>query len=235
MLSQQTRICAVREGCRVSDSPDPAARKGALRARYLAARRELDRDALASAARRVRAELLARLPELLAGAPPDGVPVVAAYVPTVTEPGGPELPEVLRAALGPTGRLLLPVLCADLDLDWAVYDGRLARARLGLSEPTGRRLGRAAVAAASLVVVPALAVDRRGVRLGRGGGSYDRALARVPRSTPVVALLHDGELADELPAAPHDRPVSAVVTPSLGLVRLPAPGGWTVRGRIPHH
>jgi 5-formyltetrahydrofolate cyclo-ligase len=204
-----------------------------LRPGLLAARRGLDRAALAAAATRVRGELLAHLPRLLArrpdgpagaepgGAEPGGAPVVAGYVPLMTEPGGPELPEVLRAALSPDGRLLLPVLRADNDLDWAVYDGRLSHARLGLAQPVGPRLGPAGVARASLVVVPALAVDRDGVRLGRGGGSYDRALARVPGRTPVVALLHDGELRDvPLPAGPHDRRVSAVITPSLGLVWL---------------
>jgi 5-formyltetrahydrofolate cyclo-ligase len=50
--------------------------------------------------------------------------------------------------------------------------------------------------------------------LGRGGGSYDRALGRVPVGTPVVVLLHDDEVVDEVPVAEHDRPVTAVATPS---------------------
>jgi 5-formyltetrahydrofolate cyclo-ligase len=78
-----------------------------------------------------------------------------------------------------------------------------------LLEPSGPRLGPAAVADAHLVVVPALAVDRTGTRLGRGGGSYDRALARV--RAPSVALLYAGELVDALPAEPHDRRVSGVL------------------------
>ncbi|MBM0260688.1 5-formyltetrahydrofolate cyclo-ligase, partial [Micromonospora sp. 4G55] len=89
----------------------------------------------------------------------------------------------------------------------------------------GPRLGRAAIGEAELVVVPALAVDHRGLRLGRGGGSYDRALARVPGRVLIVALLHDGELVEALPAQPHDRPVHAVITPSGGLRTLTdAPG-----------
>ena len=71
-----------------------------------------------------------------------------------------------------------------------------------------------------MVVVPAVAVDRAGVRLGRGGGSYDRVLARVPPGVPVIALLYDGELCAALPAGPHDRRVTAVVTPSAGFVPL---------------
>ncbi|HEX6969791.1 MAG TPA: 5-formyltetrahydrofolate cyclo-ligase [Micromonosporaceae bacterium] len=148
---------------------------------------------------------------------------VTAYVPVGSEPGG-ALPRVIEAALGGGGELLLPVLLPDLDLDWAVYRGpeSLVAAGRGLREPTGPRLGPAAVGAADLVVVPALAVDRRGVRLGRGGGSYDRALARVDPAALVVALLHDGELIDRVPAQPHDRTVTAVITPTAGLCVLPA-------------
>jgi 5-formyltetrahydrofolate cyclo-ligase len=83
-----------------------------------------------------------------------------------------------------------------------------------LREPAGCPLGPDAVARADLVLVPALAVDRAGVRLGRGGGSYDRALARVAAKTLVVALLYDGEVHDALPAEAHDRVVSAVLSPA---------------------
>lgn len=139
---------------------------------------------------------------------------VAAYVPVGSEPG-----------VDPQPGWLLPVLLADNDLDWAVYDGRLAPGRLGLSEPVGDRLGPAAVAGCDLVLVPALLVDRQGHRLGRGGGSYDRALARATGLT--VALVHDDELVESVPAEPHDVPVKAVATPIGGLVRLPAKmGPW---------
>ncbi|PSK58900.1 5-formyltetrahydrofolate cyclo-ligase [Micromonospora sp. MH33] len=91
------------------------------------------------------------------------------------------------------------------------------------------------MAGADLVVVPALAVDRRGYRLGRGGGSYDRALARVPATVPTVALLHDGELVEVVPAQPHDRPVRFVITPGGGLVAVPdvARGASAGRTRVP--
>ena len=70
-------------------------------------------------------------------------------------------------------------------------------------------------------MVPALAVGASGTRLGRGGGSYDRALARVRPGVPVLALLYDGELLDEVPAEPHDRAVTLVVQPS-GVTRFGA-------------
>jgi len=141
---------------------------------------------------------------------------VAGYVPLPNEPGGAALPEILASA---ARRLLLPVLRPDRDLDWAVYTGVLVPAGYGLREPSGPRLGPAAISEAELVVVPAVAVDRAGVRLGRGGGSYDRALARVGPGTLIVAVLYGDELVDRLPREPHDVRVHAVVTPA-GLVRL---------------
>ena len=183
-----------------------------LRVRLLAARRSLTAGQRAAAAARIQHETLS----LVRRRAPT---VIAAYVPVGSEPGGPELPARLAAALPPGGRLLLPVLLPDGDLDWAGYTGELAARTRGLSEPVRPRLGVDAVCRADLVLVPALAVDRRGIRMGRGGGSYDRALARLPEPGPlVVALLHDGEALDEVPAEPHDRPVHAVITPTHGFV-----------------
>ena len=69
--------------------------------------------------------------------------------------------------------------------------------------------------------MPALAVDHRGVRLGRGGGYYDRALAAAPAGVPLVALLHDGELVERLPADPWDTTVTSAVEPAIGWTELP--------------
>jgi 5-formyltetrahydrofolate cyclo-ligase len=173
--------------------------KARLRAGLVAARRSRPSPADNSLVRATLADLVR------------GLPTVAAYVPLPGEPGGPDLPDALARVCD---RLLLPVLQPDLDLDWAVYAGRLVPAARGLREPPGPRLGTGAVADAQVVIVPALAVDRRGVRLGRGGGSYDRALARVGRGTRVVAVVYDREVLDEVPELPHDRRVDIVVTPS---------------------
>ncbi|MEO3778542.1 5-formyltetrahydrofolate cyclo-ligase [Micromonospora sp. B11E3] len=191
--------------------------KRRLRVELLARRRALPAARRAQAAASVRAALVDLVRRLRPAR-------MTAYVPVGSEPGGPELPEALRAALPPDAELLLPVLREDLDLDWAAYPGPgcLVAAGRGLREPAGPRLGCSAVADAQLVVVPALAVDRGGRRLGRGGGSYDRALARVGGTALTVALLHDGELLKHLPAEPHDRPVRAVVAPATGLRTLAA-------------
>ncbi|RYU08421.1 5-formyltetrahydrofolate cyclo-ligase [Nocardioides iriomotensis] len=143
---------------------------------------------------------------------------VAAYVSRGLEPGTGPLIDAVRAS----GRhVILPVVLPDKDLDWGRYTGAdgLADARFGLLEPAEPHLGVDAVATADVVLVPAVAVDRSGMRLGRGGGCYDRALARVPVGTFVCALLYDDEVLDAVPSAPHDRRVTAVVTPS-GVTRL---------------
>jgi 5-formyltetrahydrofolate cyclo-ligase len=186
------------------------AAKTALRDQLLAARRGIPLPELATGASALAEHLLAA-PEVRRAA------TVAAYVSVGREPGTGVLLDALRAA---GTRVLLPVVLPDLDLDWALLDGPPAAAAYGLLEPTGPRLGVEAVATADVVLVPGLAVSSAGDRLGRGGGCYDRALARVPVGTPVCCLLHDGELGRDVPVDPHDRPVTHAVTPSGGLVRL---------------
>ena len=185
--------------------------KVAVRDRLLTTRRRRPLVEVGAAARAIADHLLA-LPELQTAA------TVAAYVATAGEPGTGPLLDLLEAS---GRRVLLPVLLPDGDLDWAPYAGpaALAPARHGLLQPTTAPLGVDAVATADVVLVPGLAVDRHGVRLGRGGGSYDRALARVPVGTPTCVLLYDDEVGVEVPAEPHDRPVRLAVSPA-GVVRL---------------
>jgi 5-formyltetrahydrofolate cyclo-ligase len=139
---------------------------------------------------------------------------IAAFVGTRTEP--PTL-ALLEALNGAGRRVLLPLLRDDMDLEWGEFTsaGALRPARRGILEPPGPSLGLDAVAQAGLVLTPALAVDAAGRRLGQGGGSYDRALARARAA--VVAIVFDDELVDELPVEEHDRPVDGVLTPGGGL------------------
>jgi len=186
------------------------ARKIALRDQLVTGRSRKSLLEVAEGARAIADHLLAT-PELHRAA------TVALYVSIATEPGTGPLLDGLRER---GRRVILPVVTPEYDLDWAVYDGPddLARNR-GLLEPTGPRLGLDAVATADVVLTPGLAVDRHGNRIGKGAGCYDRALGRVPVGTFTCTLLYDGELVDEVPADSHDRPVTAVVTPS-GLTRL---------------
>jgi 5-formyltetrahydrofolate cyclo-ligase len=192
------------------------AQKTALRDQLLTARRRHPLTAAQEDAEAVAAHLLSA-PEVRRAA------TVAAYISLGNEPGTGALVDRLNA-LG--RRVILPVLLSDNDLDWAVYEGpdRLASASRGLLQPLAPRLGPGAIATADVVLCPGLAADGSGMRLGRGGGSYDRALARVPVGTFVCTLLYDEELLDYVPTEPHDRPVTAAATPS-GVIRFrPAPG-----------
>jgi len=185
--------------------PGDRAAKTALREQLMARRRSLAPADLERAARALAGQVVG-LPEVRLGVR------VAAYVSVGSEPST----SPLLATLAEQGVVLLPVLLDDGDLDWAAYAGdeHLERAGRGLRQPTAPRQGVHAVATADVVLVPGLAVSSRGDRLGRGGGSYDRALARVPAGTPVVCLLHDGELDQPVPVEAHDRRVTTAVTPS---------------------
>ncbi|GHI89208.1 5-formyltetrahydrofolate cyclo-ligase [Streptomyces xanthophaeus] len=202
----------------MTDNPSSASAKAGLRRELLAARRALSPETCRAAAEALAASALA-LPELA------GAHTVAAYVSVGTEPGTRALLDALRAA---GKRVLLPLLLPDNDLDWALYEGPQSLAetahpgKMRLWEPTGPALGPEAVTDAGAVLLPGLAVDGRGMRLGRGGGSYDRVLARLERAgsdAALVVLLYDDEVVARVPEEPHDHPVRAVATPS-GVVRF---------------
>ncbi|WP_225725694.1 MULTISPECIES: 5-formyltetrahydrofolate cyclo-ligase [unclassified Nocardia] len=144
---------------------------------------------------------------------------VCAYVPVGDEPGSTAMLDALRAA---HARVLLPITGAPGPLLWSEYEGRnsLRRAKFGLLEPTGATLPASAVGWAELILVPALAVDRRGVRLGRGAGYYDRTLAAARPDARLVAVVRDDEVVDELPEEPHDLRMGWALTPRGGLLRL---------------
>jgi 5-formyltetrahydrofolate cyclo-ligase len=198
----------------VSDVPEIQQEKAMLRARVLAARSDLEADQRRDAGRLIR-DVLLDLPALqMAG-------TVAAYYSVGTEPDT----RGLVYALWKRGTyVLLPLLRPDGDLDWASYEGpdSLVPGPRGLREPGEPPRGAQAVARADVVLAPALAVDGAGNRLGRGGASYDRALARVGPLIPVIALLYDDELLGYVPTESHDTPVRAAVRPGSGITWLPA-------------
>ncbi|RAV11035.1 5-formyltetrahydrofolate cyclo-ligase [Mycolicibacterium sp. GF69] len=196
-----------------------SATKADLRAAILAARRALpgqERDAEAHALTRHASTLGT-----------DGQ-TVCAYVPVGSEPGSVGLVDSLHER---GVRVLLPVARRDAagvpqPLQWGEYTpGALVAARFGLREPAGPRLEPETIGVAATLLVPALAVDRAGVRLGRGAGFYDRSLRLASRSALVVAVVRDDELLDRLPVEPHDVAMTHALTPRRGLVALDRPGG----------
>ncbi|MCP3800279.1 5-formyltetrahydrofolate cyclo-ligase [Allokutzneria sp. A3M-2-11 16] len=142
---------------------------------------------------------------------------VCAYVPIGAEPGSPAL---LSSLLDAGCRVLLPVVTGRSPLAWSEHTGKLLPARYGLLEPPGPRLDPSAVGEADAVLIPALAVDRRGVRLGRGAGHYDRSLPLVRPGVPLVAVVHPEEFVDELPGEEHDIRMTAVLVPHASVRTL---------------
>jgi len=188
--------------------------KTELRAEILLARRTLApqlHDAEAHA-------LCGHLPALIGGGE-----TVCAYVPVGSEPGSAEL---IDSLLGRQVRVLLPVARHDaaglpVPLQWGEYHpGGLVQARFGLREPAEPRLPADEITAATVVLVPALAVDRAGVRLGRGAGFYDRSLPLAAPTARLVAVVRDDELVERLPTEPHDVRMTHALTPNGGLVAL---------------
>lgn len=180
----------------------PAPAKAHLRERVRAARRARTPAEREDADRALAAVALAAPP---VAALPAGA-VVAAYASTPTEPGT----GALRTALRARGLVvLLPVVtAADAALDWRVDE----------AEGSGVT---AALEQADVVLLPALAVDAGGVRLGQGGGHYDRTLAALQEAEParrplLVAVVHAEEVLPDgaVPAEPHDVRVDAVLTPT---------------------
>nr|WP_308221347.1 5-formyltetrahydrofolate cyclo-ligase [Gordonia alkaliphila] len=184
--------------------------KNALRTELLAARDAMSPFVLSQAIGDL-AEWMYNLPiEVAAG------DTVAAYVPTRREPGGTAM---LDALVDRGLRVLLPIVPEGdpQRLQWGVYrdEQTLTEGRWNLLEPQGLRLDPDTLVEAKLILVPAVAVDRRGVRLGRGAGYYDRTLVGMPGQ--IVVVVHDTEVVDgELPEDRYDVRGQWILTPSGG-------------------
>ena len=141
--------------------------------------------------------------------------VVASYLSYNFEPQTTDINESLILS-GKT--VLLPRTLKDKDIEWVVWNG--SSGSLGkngpIQEPTGNKFTE--LEKIDVVIVPALQIDHEGNRIGQGGGSYDRALARI--QAWKVGLVGAAELSGFLlPTEGHDQKVDAAATPEL-LIRF---------------
>lgn len=149
-----------------------------------------------------------------------GVTSMSCFLSTTTEPG---TRAFVAAAVERGIRVLLPVTRTDGLLDWSVAtpDLDIAEGMFGLPEPVGELIGPIAVNDVDLLVIPAAAVDRQGMRLGWGRGYFDKTIGSMHHCPPVYAVVFDSEVVDEVPSDVHDQPVTGVVTPTQTLVLAP--------------
>ncbi len=129
-------------------------------------------------------------------------------------------PAPAMAALRSAGReLALPVIAGERLRFYPASASRWRHNRFGILEPDPRFAAPVPWWRLQVLLVPLVAFDESGVRLGRGGGFYDRTLGALARRPFLVGLAHECQRVAALPSAGHDVPLDAVVTPA-GLTRF---------------
>ena len=123
---------------------------------------------------------------------------------------------LLRDRLLRAGAILLLPRIDGTDLQWILVtpDTTWATNRWGIAEPQGA----ASAQAPAVWIIPALAIDADGYRLGQGGGFYDRALEHISGDAPIIGIVFDDEVPERVPREEHDIRVDVVVTPERTLV-----------------
>jgi 5-formyltetrahydrofolate cyclo-ligase len=188
--------------------------KRALRAELRERRQMMSQAARDAAAEGIRAQLDALVDRF-------GARSISCFLSIPSEPA---TRDFVARAVARGIRVLLPITRKDGLLDWIVAtpDGDITEGMFGLPEPVGEVLGPIAVNDVDLMVIPAAAVDRRGMRLGWGRGYFDKTIGSMERCPPVYAVVFDSEVLDEVPSDRHDQPVTGVVTPTQTLTLAPA-------------
>jgi 5-formyltetrahydrofolate cyclo-ligase len=188
--------------------------KRAMRAELRERRQFQSQSARDAAAQGIRDQLDALVERL-------GARSISCFLSIPTEPG---TREFVAGAVERGIRVLLPITRADGLLDWSVAtrDGDIAEGMFGLPEPVGEVLGPIAVNDVDLLIIPAAAVDRGGMRLGWGRGFFDKTIGSMEKCPPVYAVVFDSEVVDEVPRDIHDQPVTGIVTPTQTITLAPA-------------
>ncbi|GAA1342396.1 5-formyltetrahydrofolate cyclo-ligase [Arthrobacter roseus] len=189
--------------------------KDQTRKQFRSLRSELSRAEQQDAAYALAHQAEPLLEELYDGAPG----TIAGYLSVGAEPGTAHLMELL-AARGYD--VVVPVCEPGYKLSWTRWglDVEMAPSpRSWVSEPVGPRLEFDDLPPLKLVLVPALVLDRRGNRMGHGGGYYDRFLASLylePNRPATVGVVHTHEVVEPgtFECDPHDMTIDGVLTPT---------------------
>lgn len=193
----------------MNDVPEPVDKKRALREQIRDGRRQRGADGARTVSPQFTEHLIAITKQHEAR-------TVAAYLSTPDEP---DTRAYLEWARENGVRVLLPISRTDGLMDWAEFDETEIEGYFGLPEPAGEILPPSAIEEADVIILPASAADREGMRMGWGRGFFDKLLGSMEHLPPAYALVYDEELFDNVPSEPHDHPVVGVVTPS-GIHRI---------------
>ena len=129
-----------------------------------------------------------------------------------SRPGEPGTDALLDGFTARGWDILLPVIAKRVYWARLEPETELVLGWGGIPQPVGPRLPAEALAEATLIVAPCLALGEDLTRLGTGGGWYDRALLHRSPAAPVVALTREAELLPTVPVEPHDQRVDGYVT-----------------------
>lgn len=186
---------------RLADVPE---RKSALRSRIRESRGKITPELKEQRDRKLSERTVA----LISALPHSRV---AAFVPMASEPGGAHL---LPALADACEELWLPACRPNHQLQWGRYTGpdSLQPGAFGILEPVAAAADSAALASFDAVIVPALAIDEAGFRLGQGAGFYDRALEKFPGLIAGVVYAEEVLPAGMVPTQPHDIKCSVIMT-----------------------
>lgn len=132
---------------------------------------------------------------------------IAIYHATKIEPPT----DLLISMLQKNKNIYLPKVISQ-DLVWVKNPSGFTKGAFNISEPLGEEKSFSDYPNIKVLVIPALAADKSGFRLGKGGGYYDRLLAAIDSDVLKIALLFDNEVVSEVPHEAHDQKVNYLVT-----------------------
>ena len=192
--------------------------KKALRHAMLARRKSLTADEVHAASLRVQQAFVAS-PEFARAE------VIALYSPIHGEV---DTGEVMRTALAAGKKVLFPAVCGeDLRFYRVAGQGELRKGAFGIHEPCSAQQA-IHPDAADIIVLPGVAFDLFGRRIGYGKGFYDRAVHHLEGQGRLVGFCHDFQLVAEIAGEPHDVAIDLIFTDQ----RIVRPGGYYRSGEV---
>ncbi len=126
-----------------------------------------------------------------------------------------ETHSMIRESLEMGKRVMLPKVQIDGHLVklYEIQDiHELSPGHMGIPEPSFNNTYPLSIDEVNMIIIPGVAFDYSGNRLGYGGGYYDMLLAQRKKKAPIIALAYEEQLVDEIPSEPHDIKIDMIIT-----------------------